>query len=94
MVSPSFIGFGSARGNETNLLTSHRVGDIQQAVVHHPNNVVPVFTIVFALIQPLQRKRVVENRSRNLELDTVIGAIVGGFRIVPLEFAIIHEYTA
>jgi hypothetical protein len=94
MVLASFRGFGSSGGNQAYLLSSHGIGDIQQAVFHPAENDIPVFAIIFTVIQPLKGKGVFKHLAGGLEPDAMSNVVLGGLVVVPLECSIIYERTA
>jgi len=47
MVLSAFMRFGSSGRYDANGLTPHGVSDEEQMVVHHANNDIAVFAIVF-----------------------------------------------
>jgi hypothetical protein len=65
--------FGSSGRYDANGLAPHRVGDIEQAVVHHADDDIAVFAIVVTVIQPLDGERVFEYIPRHFKGYAVIG---------------------
>src|ERR1035437_1335093 len=86
MVLSAFMRFGSSGRYDANGLAPHAVGDIEQAAIHHADDDIAVFAIVFTVIQPLDGERVFENIPRHFKGDAMIGFVACRLDSVPFEF--------
>ena len=94
MVVSLLMWFGSSRRDNTNGVASHGVGNEQKTVLNHANDGVSRFTVAFPVVEILDRKSVLEDKTRQVERDAVLRIILRRLAVVPLEVTIIHKYTA
>jgi hypothetical protein len=94
MISPSLEGFGQSRRDDPNRIASHRVCNEQQTAFDHAKRGEALLSLVLAIVNPIEGKRVFEYVSRGFERDAVLGVVLCRLNVVPLERAIIHKGTA
>jgi len=78
---------GSSGRYDANGLTPHGVSDTEQMVVHHADDDIAVFAIVFTVIQPLDSERVFEYIPRHFKGDAMIGFVPCRYRRASFMFA-------
>ena len=88
------MGLRATRRYDANGFSSHRVGDKQEPPARHTYDCKPIFAIILAIIQLLDRERVSKHVPRRIERDTVIDDVRSGLAVVPLESSVIYNDTA
>jgi hypothetical protein len=90
MILPPFIGLGAARRDNPNFVTAHRVRNEENATFHHADDVETLLTVVFAVVQTLDGKWIVEDSFRGLKAHAVRGEIRSGLGSIPFEIVVNH----
>src|SRR5208282_4030040 len=91
MVLSSFMGLCSSGRNDADSFASHRVGDIKQATFGHTDYGVTVFAVILALVEPIERERVLEHVAGRLESHAMGSDVRGGLVVIPLDLPVIHN---
>jgi hypothetical protein len=91
MIPPSFKWFSTPRGDQPNFLSSQSVDNNDEPPFYHADDREPIFTVIFASIEPIDGKRVRERDARSLEGDAMFGVILGCLPFIPLECIVMHD---
>jgi hypothetical protein len=94
MVFPSLKGLGQARRNNTDSVASHCVRDNHESAFRHAKGHETLLARMLTVMLPIEGKRVIEGFASALERDAMLGVILGGFGVIPLEIVICNIRTA
>ena len=92
MVFSSLKWFGGSGRNNSDHFISHREGHKHQARFNKTNDDEALLTIVFAVVAKFNGEWVFEKVLGGIKGNPMFGKILCRLGIVPLKFAIIHDY--
>src|SRR4051812_24702595 len=78
-------------GDNTHFIASQRVGDNEQAALHNAEEDEPLLAVIFADVDKVDGKRIIEGIARLLEADAVLGEIGSSLCTIPFEVIRFHD---
>jgi hypothetical protein len=90
MISPSLERLRQSRRDDSNAPASHCIDDIQETVLGHANDSEAVLAVILALVEPIEGEGILERFARRFERDTAALNIRNGFRVISLDYSIVH----
>jgi hypothetical protein len=84
-IALALLSTGAPSGNDPGRLTAHRVRDVEDHVLNHPDGIDPTFSVRLTSIELLKSGVVEEYANCEIEPDAVLSEIRIGLLKVPLE---------
>jgi hypothetical protein len=91
MILASLVWLCFTRGYNPHFIPSQRVGDDQQAALHHANKDQTLLPVILSFIDKVDGERIIEGIASLLEIHAVLGEIGSSLRIIPFEVIGIHN---
>jgi hypothetical protein len=90
MVAPSFPWFRQSGGDDPNSPVALCVDDGKKVVLDHAELDIPTLAVILPPVLTYHSERIIEGQASCLEAYAVIGQILGGLDVIPLELIIFH----
>lgn len=63
-------------------------------MIHHAEDDQTLLAVILSVVDPFERERITKDLTGSLEWNAVKGKVAGCLVVIPLEGAVVHEYTA
>jgi hypothetical protein len=93
MVAPSFPWFRQSGRDDPNSRAALCVDDGKEVVLDHAEQDIATLAVILTPVLTYHSERVIEGQASCLEAYAVIGQILGGLDVIPLELIIHLSYT-